>query len=326
MLKVGLIGLGMMGRHHARVLRNVDGLHLQSVADSNGDPFGVAHGLTVAEDFEDLLKDNLDCVVIALPTVLHKQVSEKFLNAGIHVLVEKPVADSLSNAKTMVKMLEGTQLVGAVGHIERFNSALVELRRRLVAGQAGEIYQIATSRQGGFPPRVADIGVAKDLASHDIDLTAWLACSDYDLVSAMAVNKAGREFEDLIVISGRLQNSVVVSHQVNWISAIKERKVTVTGSKGVFVADLLTSDLTFFENGSSSSDWEALTTFRGVSEGDSTRYAFPKREPLQAELEAFRDAIHGRPASLVRFDEGLKVLQTIEACLTSSATGKMVKV
>lgn len=322
MLRAGLVGLGMMGRHHARVLRNLEGVELTGVSDSAGDLFGVAKGVALFETADQLLDLELDLVIVATPTASHLDISNKFITSGINTFVEKPLAHSVEAAEEMVKNARQSQVIGAVGHIERFNSALIELKKRIEAGQIGEIYQISTVRQGGFPPRVSDVGVAKDLATHDIDLTGWLSGSKYASVSCNAISKAGGTVEDLIVVSARLDNGVLATHHVNWLSPLKERKVTVIGSLGVFVADLLTSDLTFYKNGAVASDWDALTTFRGVSEGDVIRYAFMKREPLQQELEAFRDAILGLKPEIVSFQEGLEVLKITEACLSSSSTGQ----
>src|SRR5699024_2453207 len=140
-------------------------------------------------------------------------------------------------------------LVGAVGHIERFNPALQQLRRRLEAGELGSVYQIQTRRQGPFPSRIADVGVGKDLASHDIDLTAWVAQSDYEAVFADIAYKSGREHEDLIAITGRLESGVAVNHRLNGLSPLKERTTIVTGEHGTFVADTGNSALTFHANG-----------------------------------------------------------------------------
>src|SRR5690606_4410221 len=184
-------------------------------------------------------------------------------------------------------------LVGTVGHVERFNPARMELRKRLKHGELGEVYQIHTRRQGPFPARIADVGVVKDLGSHDIDLTAWLANSNYSEVAAQTAFQSGRQHEDMITISAKLANGTITNHLVNWLTPFKERLTLVTGERGAFLADTLTADLTFYENGTINSDWEAMTTFRGVSEGTVTRFALDKREPLKSEQEAFRDRILG---------------------------------
>ena len=146
----------------------------------------------------------------------------------------------------------------------------------------------------------------KDLATHDIDLTAWVAQSPYMTVSARTINKSGRPHEDMVVAVGTLENGVIVNHIVNWLSPFKERNVTVIGDKGALVADTLTADLTFFANGHPNGSWDNISAFRGVSEGDVIRYALKKIEPLLTEHLAFRDAvINKNDLGIVTLADGL---------------------
>lgn len=325
-LRAGLLGIGMMGRHHARVLREVDGVDLVAVADPGGDKFGVAGNLDVLQDIDELIAAGLDIAVVAVPTQYHEEAALKLADAGIHTLIEKPIAHSVEAGRRIVDAFASAGLVGAVGHVERFNPALQELRRRLEAGELGSVYQIQTRRQGPFPARIADVGVAKDLASHDIDLTAWVAQSDYDSVFAHTAFKSGREHEDLIAITGQLESGVITNHIVNWLNPLKERVTIVTGERGTFVADTSSGDLTFYANGTiTTEEWDQVAAFRGVSEGDVTRYAFVKREPLRVEHEAFRDAVLGMKSDVVTLEHGLRTLEVVEAALASSRERKVMQ-
>lgn len=323
-LRAGLLGVGVMGRHHARVLREVDGIELVAIADPGGDPHNVAGRLEVLPDIDALINAGIDIAVVAVPTQFHESAALRLAEAGVHTLVEKPIAHSAEAGRRMVAAFADRGLIGAVGHVERFNPALQELRRRLAAGDVGEVYQIATRRQSNFPLRIADVGVAKDLASHDIDLTAWVAQSDYASVYAQTTFKSGREHEDMITVTGRLGNGVIVNHLVNWLSPMKERITVVTGDRGTYIADTATGDLTFFANGTIPLEWESVSSFRGVSEGDVTRFAFAKREPLRVEHEAFRDAVLGLPSDVVTLEQGLHTLEVVEGALESAATGQPV--
>lgn len=323
-LRVGLVGLGMMGRHHARVIREVDGLELVGVADAQGDPHGVAGGLNVCESVAALIEQGIDSAVVAVPTAYHEAVALELAEAGIHTLIEKPIASSREEGTRIVEAFEARGLVGAVGHIERFNPALQSLRERIEAGDLGQVYQITTRRQGPFPARIADVGVVKDLATHDIDLTAWLAQSAYSSVHARTTTRSGRPHEDMVAISAELANGVITSHLVNWLSPMKERITVVTGARGAFVADTVSADLSFYENGTVDTQWDSMAAFRGVSEGPVTRFALVKKEPLRAEHEAFRDAVLGRPSGVVTLREGLATLQVAEAVLTSAAENTVV--
>lgn len=325
-LRYGLLGMGMMGRNHARVLRALDGVELVAIADPAGDPLGVARGLPILPGVESLIALGIDAAVVATPTSGHEAAALALAAAGVHALIEKPIAHSVEAAKRMADAFSGTDCVAAVGHIERFNPALQELRRRLEEGQLGEIFQITTSRQGPFPARIADVGVGKDLASHDIDLTAWVAQSPYDSLSAFTASRSHRGHEDMIIIIGKLRSGVIVNHVVNWLSPRKERVTVVTGALGALVADTITGDLTFHENGHLPAESDALSVFRGMTEGNATRYALAKREPLLMEHEAFRDAILGTRNATVSLQEGLSTLQVVEAALESARSYRNVSV
>lgn len=323
-LRAGLVGLGMMGRHHARVLQAIDGVDLVAVADAAGDVHGAAPGVTVLDGVEELLTHDLDYLVIALPTAFHLDAALAAADAGVPVLIEKPLAVDLASSQQIVDAFKAKGLIGAVGHIERYNPALQEARRRLEAGDLGDIYQVITRRQGPFPARIADVGVVKDLGTHDIDLTAWVTQEPYKSVAAHTAHRSGREHEDLVAITGQLTNGVVTNHLVNWLSPLKERMTVITGEKGTFIADTLTADLTYYANGSTETTWDAVSSFRGVSEGDVIRYAINKPEPLRVEHEAFRDAVVGKDSDIVTLEQGLNTVAVAEAVLDSAATGQTI--
>ena len=323
-LRAGLIGLGMMGRHHARVLGSLEGVDLVAVADPAGDVHGVAGGRPVVDSVEALIEQGIDYAMVAVPTAYHEAAGLALAAAGVHAMIEKPLAPDVASATRIAQAFEDAGLVGAVGHIERYNPALQEARRRLAAGDLGEVYQIVTRRQGPFPARIADVGVVKDLATHDIDLTAWVAGQPFTSVSARVAHRSGREHEDLVAIVGQLANGTVTSHLVNWLSPLKERVTVITGERGAFVADTLTADLTFYANGTVATEWDSIAKFRGVSEGDVVRYAFAKPEPLRTEHEAFRDAVLGKESDIVTMRQGLATVAVAEAALRSAAEGKTI--
>lgn len=324
-LRYGVIGLGVMGRHHARVLGELDGVELVAAMDAFVDPTDHPH-LTLLSSVEDLLAAGVDAAVLAVPTTAHEEVALQLAEAGVHTLVEKPIAADLDGARRMAEAFASRGLIGAVGHIERYNPALQNLRQRLGAGELGDVYQIATRRQGPFPARIADVGVTKDLATHDIDLTSWLVGSAYESVHANTTRKSGRPHEDMVAFNGLLSDGTITNHLVNWLSPMKERVTVVTGERGAFIADTLSGDLTFYENGVTATEWDSVAAFRGVSEGSVTRFALKKREPLRVEHEAFRDAILGLGNDTVTMDQGLQTLAVAEAVLRSSAAGGNVSI
>lgn len=317
-LRAGLIGLGMMGKHHARVLSSLDGVELAAVADPAGDIHGIAGNATVYSNVEDLISHGIDYCMVAVPTSLHESTGIQLANAGVHALIEKPLAQDFESAKNLAQTFEKKGLIGAVGHIERYNPSLQEARKRIANGDLGRIFQVTTRRQNGFPARIADVGVVKDLATHDIDLTAWVTQQDYVWVQARTAHRAGRDHEDLVAAVGQLTDGTVTNHLVNWLSPFKERVTVVTGELGAFVCDTLTADLTFYANGTQEKPWDEVANFRGVSEGDVVRFAIAKPEPLRTEHENFRDAILGKPSDIVTMSQGLNTVKVAEMMIESA--------
>lgn len=325
-LRAGLIGLGMMGRHHARILRDLDGVELVAVADPVGDVHGSARDTSLYASIEELIGARPDYCVVAVPTMHHESVGLALAAAGIHALIEKPLSADVDSATRLADAFERAGLVGAVGHIERYNPALQSARTRIARGELGEVYQIATRRQGPFPARIADVGVVKDLATHDIDLTAWVAQRSFSAVSARTANRSGRDHEDLVAVTGMLDDGTVTNHLVNWLSPLKERMTIITGERGAFVADTLSADLTYYANGSTPTVWADIARFRGVSEGDVTRFAIPKPEPLRVEHERFRDAVLGEESDIVTMRQGVATVAVAQAVIESARAGRTVEV
>lgn len=316
-LRVGLIGLGSMGRNHARILSDLPGVELVGISDSQ---FAGKHfnGVGVLSTVEDLVRLRLDYAVIATPTSQHLPVASQLARAGIPALIEKPLAPSTWEAAELVHLYLDAGVLAAVGHIERFNAAYQEAKRRVSEGVLGQVFQVATRRLSHFPARISDVGVALDLASHDIDITSWLCDAPYTWVASASMSRSPGSGEDSVVVSAVLRGGIVASHVVNWLSPFKERTTVITGERGAFVVDSLTSDLTLYENGSVSSEWEYLANFRGVSEGDVTRLSFPKPEPLRAEHEAFRDAVLGLSNNYVSLESALETVRVVEWIVESA--------
>jgi len=323
-LRAGLIGLGVMGRHHLRLLSSLDGVDFVGVVDPLLTTSSATQGFAQFGSIDELLAAGVDYCVVAVPTALHEEVGLRLAEAGVHALIEKPLAFEAGAAQRLAEAFAFRGLVGAVGHVERYNPALQSARQRIEQGDLGMIYQVATRRQGPFPARISDVGVVKDLATHDIDLTSWVVQAPFTSVFAQTAHRSGREFEDLVSVTGSLASGIVSSHLVNWVSPFKERVTVISGEKGAFVADTLTADLTFHANGSIPTTWDEVANFRGVREGDVVRYAIAKPEPLRTEHEAFRDAVLGKPSDVVTMQQGVTVTRVADAILESAATGKSV--
>lgn len=328
-LRGAVLGLGMMGRHHARLLQASPRVEFAGAVDPGGDRFSsvVDSALLFATVEELLAAGPLDFGIVAVPTDEHLTATRQLVAGGASVLIEKPLAGTSEQAAAVIEAVRAAGVRGAVGHVERFNPAFLEMRRRMSDGQVGEIFLIATERLGPFPDRVRDVGVVKDLATHDLDLVRWLAGSSIETVAAQTAHRMGRDHEDLVAVTGRLENGTVFNSMVNWVTPTKVRRTRVVGERGMLLADTLTSDLTFFENGLVASEWQDTQALRGVSEGDSTRYAIARREPLLVELEAFCDLVAGDDsAPVVSLEDGLATVRCAEAVLDSAGRGSAVEV
>ena len=274
----------MMGRHHARILQDLDGVEFVGAADALGDRFRVMRGVPVVSSPDELLAMGLDAVVIAVPTERHREVGLACAGAGVHALIEKPLAATTSEARDLVDAFAAKDLILAVGHVERFNPALMELKKRLADGYLGTVFAISTTRIGPFPDRIMDVGVIKDLATHDIDIVRWLAGGDITKYAGFVSHQMGREHEDVVSIAGQTDTGITINIQTNWVTPVKRRSVLVVGQKGALEADMLTSDLTYYDNNAIPTEWADVAHMRGVSEGDVIRFAIRKPEPLVSEL------------------------------------------
>lgn len=318
----------MIGRHHARLLQSSARMTFAGAVDPGGDRSGVVRDpARIFASFAALhAATPVDFAVVAVPTQEHLACARELAEAGVHVLVEKPLASTAAEAAQLIEVVDRHGVKACVGHVERFNPALLELRRRVNEGQLGEVFLIATERVGPFPDRVRDVGVVKDLATHDLDLVRWLGGAAVQQLAAQTQHRMGRDHEDMVLVTGRLASDVAFNCVVDWLSPTKVRRTRILGERGMLVADTLTADLTFFENGDTASQWAETQALRGVSEGDVTRYALSRREPLLVELETFCDLIAGdADAGVVTLAEGLETVACAEAVLDSAARGETVR-
>ena len=321
-LNVVLIGLGMMGTNHARILSKLEDVTLVGIVDSASSlPTG---DLKYYTSIHELPLQSVDYCVIATPTATHEEIATHFITNGIPVFIEKPVAHELASAKRIMDLADEAKLLCGVGHIERYNAALQEAKRYIQNDFLGKIYQISTCRQGPFPSRISDVGVVKDLATHDIDTTRWILGSEYLHVSSSTSHITGRKYEDLLITTGKMKNGVIVNHVVNWVSPLKERKTVITGEKGTFVVDTITSELIHYENGSQSINNDFLEKFKGITQGNVTSFAFPKPEALLTEHQHYRDSVLKKKNQIVSLAEGYENLKVADAMIRSAETMSVV--
>lgn len=321
-LRVGVIGVGAMGRNHARVYSELEGVELVGVADSREQVAeSVARRLNVPMflDYPRLLEEGKpDALTIAVPTVDHLSVALEAIDRGIHVLIEKPIAHTLDEGKQIIAAAEAAGVLLMVGHIERFNPAVGALKERIADNELGRVFQLDAHRKGPFPARIKDVGVVIDLAVHDLDIMRYVTDSEIVRVYAETERRIHSTREDLLTGLVRLSGGAIGSLAINWLTPTKIRELLVTGERGMFRVDYLTQDLYFFENATvNGPKWETLQMLRGVSEGKMIRYVVNKQEPLKAELESFIACVETGEAVPVSGQDGLRALELAEAVVLS---------
>jgi predicted dehydrogenase len=315
MLTAAVIGCGSMGRNHLRVLSDLPNVSLVAAVEADtGRHADLAKrfGIDVFVHHHIMLQRvRPDFAVVAVPTLEHANVVDDVLAAGMHCLVEKPIAAAVEEAATLSERAARAGVLLGVGHIERFNPAVTELKRRLQGGELGRIFQAHVRRLGPFPARVRDVGVVLDLATHDLDVLRYLIDSEVVRVYAETERQIHTAHEDLLSGSLRFANGVVAALDINWLTPTKIRKLALTGERGMFVVDYLLQDLTFFSNDYATTQWETLQMVSGVSEGSMTRFKVDKREPLRVELERFGQAVerYRQHGSLSEGDTGIVTAQ-----------------
>ena len=304
-LRVGVIGVGVMGSNHARVVADMPGVKLVAVVDPdpNQRDFVVnALGCAGYDNLDALLDGGVDAVTIAAPTHLHHDIALACISRGVDLLVEKPIASSVEEGREIIAAARRAGVTLMVGHVERFNPA-VEAIKNAIHGE--DILSIAITRVGPFPPRMSNVGVVIDLAVHDIDLIRWFTDSEIIEVQPQ-LSSAVAEREDIALLQFRTASGVLAHINTNWLTPFKARNVTVATRGKYVMGDLLTRQVTecfgFQPDGSYS--------MRHLSVGHA--------EPLRAELMAFVSAITTNERAAVTGEEGVASLEIAIQCLEAT--------
>jgi len=309
-LNAAVIGCGSWGRNHARVYSELPNVNLVAVADT-----APAAANEVAEKYRakpytesaKLLEDpDIQLVSICTPTITHARLALQAIEQGKHVLVEKPMTNTVKEAKTLIKASKKRGVTLTVGFVERFNPAVQEAHRRIAKGEIGGVILAHTRRVSQRPLRIGDVGVIKDLAIHDIDITSILFNEEPRTIYATAGSIA-HQFEDYANINIGYPENRTAFIEANWLTPKKVRQLNVTGTKGIMTVDYITQQLTI--------------------ENDQrlTQPNIPYQEPLYLELKSFADSIINDTPPSITGEDGLRTLQICEAALKSSRTGKQVR-
>ena len=309
-LKGIVVGLGVMGTHHLRVLRSLtDDVEVVAVVEPDGGRWSAAAGIRCFADLDSALEDTEpDFACISVPATDLARLAGQVVAAGLAVFVEKPLAASEAEARVLITAAGERGVALGVGHVERFNPAVTALKEKLDAGAIGRIYQLHARRLSPHPNRDTRLGVAVDLATHDVDVMRYLTGSEVHRVFAEVAERAGSGVDDLVCGTLRFDDETTGLLEVNWLTPTKVRELSVTGEGGMFVVDYLTQDLRFYERPRKSIDWETLGVVRGTDEGDMIRYAIARREPLALEWEGFLSSVRTGSSPPVSGDDGLAAL------------------
>lgn len=323
-----------MGAFHARKFSELDCARLVAVADLDPELRRRALGGVQAIECGDwrqlieLGEDELDAVSIACPSELHAEVALEALAAGLHVLVEKPIATTLPDALRMrgAAIEAGRKLM--VGHVERFNPAVAKLRELVADGRLGRVYRAHATRVGPLPVRIQNSGVAIDLATHDLDVMQYVLDLAIGEIYADGGRFLHRSQEDLLTCLVRFNGSAGPATlgllDVNWLTPEKTREIVLIGENGLLRASYITQDVWFVESPTAPLHWDGLSVLRGDGEGAAVRFSLAKAEPLTAELEAFCRCVLDDTPEPVSAHDGVRALAAALAVRESAAVRRPV--
>jgi len=328
MMRAGVIGFGAIGQHHARIYNEMDGVELAAIADpSAARRDRAARRFKVPTYFnhlELLDAEQLDLVSVTVPTMLHHPVALCVIERGVNLLVEKPIAATLEQAEAIIRAADQRGLTLVVGHIERFNPAIVELKRRLADGELGRIFQVQARRLSPFPNYVLDVGVVLDLATHELDIMRYLLEAEAARLFAEVGRNAHEAHEDMLSAVLRFTSGVVGVLDINWLTPAKIRELRITGERGMFMVDYIHQDLYLYQNAEAPGRWDTLALFRGVEEGDVLKLRVDKVEPLERELHAFAKAVSEHSQPPVTGEDGRRALILAHGLLASAREARVL--
>lgn len=323
MLNTGVIGVGSMGKNHARVLSEIS--NLVGVADPDkkaGKSVSKKTGAQYFDNYKDLVKEDVDAVCVAAPTDMHFDISKDIISKGIHVLVEKPMCLTLKDSEKLVQLAKDAGLTLAVGHIERHNPVVAFTKKALEAGAYGDAIALSARRVSSFPERIKDVGVIMDLGIHDVDVMRYLLGSEVESVFTQGRRRKHEVFEDHANILLDFDNGTTGFVEINWLTPMKVRKLSLTCSKNFVELDYVKQSLVI--SSSALMEYDPFNLYQVPLEYDIRRVSIKKEEPLKNELNDFLDSITKKREPLVSGEDGLRTMRVIMAAAESSKTKKRI--
>ena len=303
-VNVGVIGVGAMGENHVRVYHKMEEANLLSVSDVSEralKKIEKKYGAKGYTDYNELLKNpDIEVVSVCVPTTYHHSVVMEAIKNKKHVLVEKPIAFTLKEAKEMIEAAKEAGVILATGHVERFNPAVQKAKELIDDGVIGDIVSAFAKRVGPLPPRIKDVGVAIDLAIHDLDIMNYLFEEEITQVyGTMNSILDDCEFEDHAEIMVSFNNESTGIIEVNWLTPYKRRELELTGTDGIISVDYIKQSIDVY--GKFAQDIE-----------------IKHEEPLKSELNSFLNAVVNNEDPEITGEDGLKALEMVIAANKSS--------
>ncbi|WP_445924526.1 Gfo/Idh/MocA family oxidoreductase [Leptodesmis sp.] len=306
-IRVGVIGVGNMGQHHARILSMLKDVEMVGVSDVN-----VERGIDTAskyrvrffEDYRDLLP-HVDAVCVAVPTRIHHSVGMACLQAGVHVLIEKPIAASIVEAESLVNAAAESQCILQVGHIERFNPAFQELSKVL---KTEELLALEAHRMSPYSQRANDVSVVLDLMIHDIDLLLELAAAPVVRLTASGSRASGSGYLDYVTATLGFANGIVATLTSSKVTHRKIRRIAAHCKNSLTEADFLNHEILIHRQTTAN----CMTDYGQVlyrQDGLIEKVYTSNIEPLHAELEHFVACVRGGNQPSVGGEQALKALR-----------------
>ncbi len=317
-MRVGVIGVGSMGKNHVRVYSEIAELvGVTDVMKESSRTVAEKFGVRSFETPEELLS-HVDAVSICTPTSEHLKVAKLAIEKGVHLLVEKPFTGASASAEELVDMAEKAKVTLASGFIERSNPIVGNLKRMVESKAFGDVISIASRRVSSFPARIRDVGVIMDLGIHDVDVLRYVKGSEVRSVFALGGSYNAQACEDYANLLLEFDDGGLGFIEVNWLTPMKVRRLSLTCSQAFVQADYIDQSMEI--SSSSVGEVDTGNLFNIPLDLDVHRVSVKKEEPLKVELENFLRAAKECKEAPISGRDAASNLKVCEAALRSLRT------
>jgi UDP-N-acetylglucosamine 3-dehydrogenase len=308
---VAVVGAGFWGRNHARNLKELNETRLLAVCDKDKDKAKAVADLFGIDSYTDsskmLKRQDIEAVTVCTWSTNLAAEAMRALKSGKHVLVEKPMANNMREAQRLVELAKAKHCYLMVGFLMRFIPGVQRIKQAVEKGEIGSVVYATARRVSQWPERIGDVGVVKDLAIHDIDITRYLFNDAPVEVYAKAGSFRHKKFEDHAQILVTFRGGKTAFIEANWLTPYKIRKLTVTGSEAIVTLDYITQEITM------------------ETAGQTLAPRYEVKEPLKLELQHFANCIMADKEPMTTGVDGLRAMQIAESALKSARIGKAIK-